>query len=207
MYKFKFFLHRANKLGCYDNYSTLIPSIKQDIIIFWCKIVKNSINYSLKSKPESNHLNNYRNKTEENNQEKHWSSTLTSAGLHCLCLANMEKSDNATGEVTVYCIISGLNAFLFTYSLYDTTLWLLYRCLLIFVLSVEWLYLLKQLKRFSCVRPMFLSVYSIRMGQYFYLSDVYFVFFSHLKQMSLIFLPSNTHMLPTACCTACNKPF
>lgn len=151
MYKFKFFLHRANKLGCYDNYSTLIPSIKQDIIIFWCKIVKNSINYSLKSKPESNHLNNYRNKTEENNQEKHWSSTLTSAGLHCLCLANMEKSNNATGEVTVYCIISGLNAFLFTYSLYDTTLWLLYRCLLIFVLSVEWLYFLKQLKRFICV--------------------------------------------------------
>lgn len=37
-------------------------------------------------------------------------------------------------------------------SLYDTTLWILYRCLLIFVLSVEWLYLLKQLK---VVWPMF----------------------------------------------------
>lgn len=98
---FKFFLHRANKLDCYDNYSILNPSIKQDIIIFRCKTLKNSINYSLKSKPETNHLNNYWNKTEENNQEKNCSSTLTSAGPHCLCLGNMEKSDDATGEVTV----------------------------------------------------------------------------------------------------------
>lgn len=198
----KFFLHRANKLGCYDNYSTLIPSIKQDIIIFWCKIVKNSINYSLKFKPESYHLNNYRNKTEENNQEKNWRSTLSVFRQYGETRQCNRRSNSLLHHLRPECLFIYLQ---FVWHKFVTIIQMLAN-----ICSQRWVTVFTETAKtvqLCELRPMFLTVYSIEMGQHFHLSHVYFVFFSHLKQMSLILLPSNTHMLPTACCTACNKPF